>query len=375
MTNKICIYTICKNEMKYAAKWLDSMSEADYIVILDTGSTDGTYEFFKNDPRVTRIEQKEIKPWRFDVARNESMKLVPKDANILFSTDLDELLDPGWGDLIRERWTENTWRGHYQYAWSHTATGEIAETFWYDKMHIRGYKWHYAVHEVLLPPQGYKDLIREKDEGHLIDFGNEIVLHHYPDQTKSRSNYLELLELRVKEDPQEVYGPYLLGREYGNLQRFDDAVKQFDYCLNLPEIDKFPLVKYCVLGYLGDIYGIKGDYANAMRYYNKQLIINKTYREPYYNLANIYNMLGFYSIAEKFMVEGLQNSVRHYDWTERSVCWREGPYDILSICYYNLDKLDLGIENAVRALQFSPSNTRIQKNYLALLDKKSQSSK
>ena len=374
MENKICIYAICKNEMKFAAKWLDSMSEADYIVILDTGSTDGTYEFFKNDPRVTRIEQKVIKPWRFDVARNESMKLVPDDANILFSTDLDELLDPGWGDLIRANWTEDTWRGHYRYIWSHTANGQPGETFWYDKMHIRGYEWHFAVHEVLLPPKGYAQLDEEK-QGHLIDFGNSITLHHYPDTTKSRSNYLDLLELRVKEDPEEVYGPYLLGREYGNLQQFDKAIEQFENCLNLPNIKTFPLVEYCVLGYMGDINCIQGNYAKATEYYNKQLFKNKTYREPYYNLANIYNSQGQYEIAQTIMEQGLKNGVQHFDWTERSVCWREGPYDIISIACYFLGKTDLGIENAIRALQFAPMNDRIQKNYLALIEQKSQSSK
>ena len=374
MENKICIYAICKNEMKYAAKWLDSMSEADYIVILDTGSTDGTYEFFKNDPRVTRIEQKIIKPWRFDVARNESMKLVPDDANILFSTDLDELLEPGWGDLIRANWKEDTWRGHYQYVWSHTATGEIGETFWYDKMHIKGYQWHFAVHEVLLPPNGYEGL-KEEGQGHLIDFKNTIILHHYPDTQKSRASYLDLLKLRVEEDPEEAYGPYLLGREYANLQKFNEAIQQFENCLSLTDIDQFPLVRYCVLGYLGDIYCIKKDFAKALQYYNQQLFLNKTYREPYYNIANIYNALGFYEFAKTIMLEGLKNSQQHYDWTERSVCWREGPYDILSISYFNLNEPDLGIENAVKALQFSPMDSRIQKNYLALLDKKSQSSK
>jgi len=53
---KICIYAICKNEMKFVETWLNNMSEADYIVVLDTGSTDGTYEYLQKDPRVTRVE-------------------------------------------------------------------------------------------------------------------------------------------------------------------------------------------------------------------------------------------------------------------------------------------------------------------------------
>ena len=44
------------------------------------------------------IKQEEIKPWRFDVARNESMKLIPEDADILVCTDLDETLIPDFWD-------------------------------------------------------------------------------------------------------------------------------------------------------------------------------------------------------------------------------------------------------------------------------------
>ena len=93
------------------------MSEADYIVVLDTGSTDGTYEFLKNDKRVTLAKQKEINPWRFDVARNESMKLIPTDTDVCVCTDPDELFVPGWANYIRENWVVGeTMRGEYDYA-------------------------------------------------------------------------------------------------------------------------------------------------------------------------------------------------------------------------------------------------------------------
>ena len=94
MSIKICVYAICKNEYKMINRWLESMSEADYIVVLDTGSTDGTFEALQQDKRITKVEQQIINPWRFDVARNESMKLVPKDADILVCTDFDEIFEP-----------------------------------------------------------------------------------------------------------------------------------------------------------------------------------------------------------------------------------------------------------------------------------------
>ena len=41
---KVCVYAICKNEAQFADRWMDSMSEADQVVVLDTGSDDGTAE-------------------------------------------------------------------------------------------------------------------------------------------------------------------------------------------------------------------------------------------------------------------------------------------------------------------------------------------
>ena len=54
---KICVYAICKNESKFINRWLASMSEADYIVVLDTGSTDGTYEKLMSDHRIKKVKQ------------------------------------------------------------------------------------------------------------------------------------------------------------------------------------------------------------------------------------------------------------------------------------------------------------------------------
>ena len=41
---KICIYAICKNESEFIQRWYDSMKEADYIAVLDTGSEDDSVE-------------------------------------------------------------------------------------------------------------------------------------------------------------------------------------------------------------------------------------------------------------------------------------------------------------------------------------------
>ena len=93
-TYKICVYAISKNEEKFVKRWVESMNEADAIYVLDTGSTDQTVKKLKKYG--VHVTKKEIKPWRFDVARNESLKLVPEDYDICVCTDLDEVFKPGW---------------------------------------------------------------------------------------------------------------------------------------------------------------------------------------------------------------------------------------------------------------------------------------
>lgn len=43
---KIAVVAICKNESKHVLRRLDSVSDADYICVLDTGSTDNTIQLF-----------------------------------------------------------------------------------------------------------------------------------------------------------------------------------------------------------------------------------------------------------------------------------------------------------------------------------------
>lgn len=97
---KVCVYAICKDEEQFVDRWVDSMQGADEIYVLDTGSTDQTVEKLK--ARGVRVEKKVIIPWRFDVARNESLKLVPDDCDVCVCTDLDEVLIPGWREVIEK---------------------------------------------------------------------------------------------------------------------------------------------------------------------------------------------------------------------------------------------------------------------------------
>ena len=85
---KIVVYAICHNEAKFVERWMESMMEADEVVVLDTGSNDGTPDLLKSLGAKVDVKQyakwgsiagykrivadgKET-PWRFDWARNEA---------------------------------------------------------------------------------------------------------------------------------------------------------------------------------------------------------------------------------------------------------------------------------------------------------------
>ena len=90
---KTAVYTICKNELHNLERWLYYGSFYTYRVLLDTGSTDGTWEalqeYAKNDSNLI-IEQKIFDPWHFSNARNYNLSMVPEDIDWCLSPDLDE---------------------------------------------------------------------------------------------------------------------------------------------------------------------------------------------------------------------------------------------------------------------------------------------
>ena len=90
---KTAVYTILKNEAKYIEKWLYYADPFDYKVLLDTGSTDGSWELLQEykekDPKLI-IEQKIIDPWHFANARKYNMTMIPKEVKWCLSPDLDE---------------------------------------------------------------------------------------------------------------------------------------------------------------------------------------------------------------------------------------------------------------------------------------------
>jgi glycosyltransferase involved in cell wall biosynthesis len=110
---KIAVSAISKNEEAFVQRFCDSAKDADLICIADTGSTDNTVQVALECG--AKVHDICISPWRFDLARNAAIALLPRDIDIVISLDLDEVLEPGWREEIERVWVEGTTRLRYKF--------------------------------------------------------------------------------------------------------------------------------------------------------------------------------------------------------------------------------------------------------------------
>ena len=254
---RVCVYAICKNEEKFADTWMDSMREADKVVVLDTGSEDGTVERLRSRGAEVTVER--IVPWRFDTARNRSLALVPEDMDICVCTDLDERFHEGWRERLEAAWTEDASLASYRYTWNFNPDGSEGCVFWIEKVHARhGYAWVHPVHEVL-------EWVGDGAPGRKVSVEG-MQLDHHADPAKSRAQYLPLLELSVEEAPFDDRNVHYLGREYLFYGRWDDCIAALKRHLKLPSAvwadERAASMRYIARAYIG-----KGDRAAARDWY------------------------------------------------------------------------------------------------------------
>ena len=103
---KVAVYTIALNEAAHAERWANSAADADYRIVADTGSTDGTVE--RLEALGVVVHRIAIRPWRFDLARNAAMALIPADVDVCCTMDMDRYLEPGWRPALEAAWTADT---------------------------------------------------------------------------------------------------------------------------------------------------------------------------------------------------------------------------------------------------------------------------
>ncbi len=347
----IWVYAIAKNESKFAARWAASMGEADGVIVLDTGSQDDTVALLRQAGVETH--QEVIAPWRFDTARNRSLDLVPQDADICVCTDLDEVFLPGWRALLENAWQPGTTRASCRYTWNFRPDGSEDHVFWLDKIHTRhGYRWTHPVHEVLVWC-GEGEEKRATVEG--------MQLHHHADPEKSRAQYLELLELSVREAPEDDRNTHYLGREYLFRGRWDDCIRTLLRHLRMPSAT-WADERSASMRYIARACTAKGDEAQAEAWYARAVAEAPHLREPAVELAWRLYLRKDWEGVLFYTGRALRIQERPRTYISESAAWGALPWDLRSLALYYTGRAAEALKACDRAIALSPQDQRLQNN-------------
>jgi tetratricopeptide (TPR) repeat protein len=120
---------------------------------------------------------------------------------------MDEVPEAQFFNKLRKEWKKGSNRG-----WIYMDTGTVWVS---DRIHARhGFQWKYPIHEVPAPSMGTE----------VVSCAIDATIRHQPDNSKSRAQYLTMLEQAVQSEPDQRMLVYLI-REYGFHKRYEDVIR------------------------------------------------------------------------------------------------------------------------------------------------------
>jgi glycosyltransferase involved in cell wall biosynthesis len=351
---KLWAYAIAKNEGHNVQGLINSVfceGGADGLLVLDTGSTDDTVSLLRADPRVV-VHEAEIKPWRFDVARNTSLSLVPGDVDWVAVMDMDWRPEPGWGNKIKEVVAANpkATRLGYTYVFDHRddgSNGTLLALAWTHKRH--GFLWKGVIHE---NPYGVSD-----EEDLLVDCPGYIV-HHYCSPTDNRAQYLPRLIQACEEEPTNPRPHFYLGRQY---------LLEGDPKSAVPVLEKYLSLNPTFLAEKAEAMRLIALCQTDLTYRRMWLLrACSTYfcrRDHWVDLALVAQSLSDPALA----LAAIQAALTIVDRTgggfySDKVYWGELPYVVAAHAAWMLGAKDIAIQYIQRAEQLAPDNEDIKKS-------------
>ena len=342
---KVAVYTIALNEAAHVERWAASAVDADYRIVADTGSTDDTVERLAAAGVI--VHRIAVRPWRFDVARNTAMALIPSDVDVCCTMDMDRFLEPDWRPKLEAAWTAGTTalfsRVIYK-AGVHETTilrGWPAKNF----HHRWGYRFKRPVHEALCCAG--EEVTRDCD----------VVMCEVQDHSKTtRQQYLPLMELAHREDPEDAQICFWLGREYMWTNRNGDASALLQHYLGLSTstwAEERSEAMRCLA---------------RVRPEQKLLWLDKARgeaphrREIWLDLAEEFHRLADWPNLFWACINGIERTHRTGSYLDDQQCWGFRLFDLGAIASWHLNAMDRAVEWGQKALALDPDNVRLRSN-------------
>lgn len=342
---KIAIYAIAKDEAKHVERFMSAAADADTIIIADTGSTDDTATLARDlGAKVYHIS---VVPWRFDKARDAALALVPADVDVCISVDLDEVMQPGWREAVEAAWVPGTTRLRYKFDFG------AGIVYTCEKAHTRdNYFWKYPIHEYITPAVGFAEQMAVTDA---------CLTAHHPDNTKSRGQYLPMLEMAVRENPECQRSQFYLAREFYYYSRWQDCITEFEKYLDMSgavwNVER-TFARRCIGTAriaMGMVDGGIADLRHAVDEMPQS-------RDPWVALAQAHHNAGQWEDCRKAAERALSITERTYEFTADQNAWGWRPYDLAALACWNLGDKAKAVEYGTQACELSPDDARLASN-------------
>jgi len=371
-TPKFSLVLIAKNETKTLPKAMKSLEEftsrGGEVILLDTGSTDGTAELARSlGCTVTEVGEKFIKIIDKDLADNINEVFIRggeapivKDGNRLFdfaaarnyatslasndmicSLDADEAYTNFDIDILNQLIEDGYEQFEYNFVFSHDSYGKPAIKFIQSKFFDRRkIQWTGVVHEVL-SGTGKRLLLPE----------DTILLEHYQiPGGEHRGNYLVGLALDCYENQDKERQSHYLAREMLWTNRPHSALAEFQ---RHTEMNGWPAERAQSMIFMGDCYSNINQPERQIAMYNKAFYHDPNRREAIIKIARFYKKNNQPLLVKMYAEMALNIPWTDYYANDRSM-YEQEPHELLYWTYGWLGDIDNALKHISKCLEYLP---------------------
>ena len=370
------VVLIARNEAQTLPRMLYSLKEfqgrGGEVVLIDTGSTDGTPEVARklgckvyeegvrfitsiDSKLANKINRKFVvgkeepvvnagdKLFDYSAARNYAAGLASN--NVVAMPDCDEIWTKLDIDEIDEAIKNGASRLEYNFVFSHDQFGGEAVKFMHSKFYDRTkMQWVGIIHEVLSGDCKAQYFPEDK-----------IKLEHWQNTTTDRKGYLTGLALDCYKHPKNDRHSHYLARELFWRGRYRSSIKEFERHIAME--NAWPPEKGQSIIYMGDSYIALGEEKEGLRCYHESFERDGTRREALLRLAVYYWKKNDHHHAAAYASAALVIPWTNF-YANNAAEYAQLPHEILYWALWYLGDKEGSKEHWQKCIAYQPDNPK-----------------